>query len=82
MDPATEHERPAKRVKRDDAEGALSPSPNSHADEDNDMEESGVVSDNNAANRSDLYLDTVRITSSGYLRNLKHLSGKSCRSRF
>ena len=78
MDPATEHERPAKRVKRDDAEGSLSPS---HADEDNDMEESGVVSDNNAAHRSDLYLDTVRITSSGYLRDLKHLSGKPCRSR-
>jgi hypothetical protein len=56
MDPATELERPAKRVKRDDAE---SPSPNSRENEDNDMEESGVVSDNNNAHRSDLYLDTV-----------------------
>lgn len=56
MDRRTEHERPAKRAKRDDA---LTPPPNSHRDED-DMEEPDFVSDNNnAAQGSDLYLDTV-----------------------
>lgn len=56
MDRATEHERPAKRVKTD---GTSTPPPTSHENEDNDEEESDLVSDNNAAHRSDLYLDTV-----------------------
>ena len=78
MDRRTEHERPAKRAKREDAS---TPSPSSHRNED-DMEEPDFVSDNNnAAQGSDLYLDTVRITSSMYLRYLKPLSGKSCRPR-
>ena len=73
----TEHERPAKRAKREDA---LTPPPDSHQNEDHDMEEPDFVSDNNnAAQGSDLYLDTVCITSSMYFRNLKHPSGKSCR---
>jgi hypothetical protein len=59
MDLATEHERPAKRVKMDDTGAASTPPPNSHKDEDHDEEEPGFVSDNNAAHGSDLYLDTV-----------------------
>jgi U4/U6.U5 tri-snRNP-associated protein 2 len=63
MDRATEHERPAKRVKRDGTEAASTPPPSSHGNEDLDMEESGFVPDNNAAHGSDLYLDTVnRVT--------------------
>jgi len=81
MDRATEHERPANRVKRDGTEAASTPPPSSHGNEDLDMEESGFVPDNNAAHGSDLYLDTVWITSSVHLRNLKHPSGKSCHSR-
>ena len=60
MDRSTEHERPAKRAKPDDSENASTPPPNSHQNEDHDVEEPDFVSDNNnAAQRSDLYLDTV-----------------------
>ncbi len=60
MDPGTEHERPAKRAKRDEDGGALTSPPNSHGHEDHDVEEPVFVSDNNnAAQGSDLYLDTV-----------------------
>jgi hypothetical protein len=55
MDRGTEHERPAKRAKRD--ENASTPPPDS---EDHDVEEPDFVSDNNnAVQGSDLYLDTV-----------------------
>jgi hypothetical protein len=82
MDPGTEHERPAKRAKRDDTEDTLTPPPNSHENGDHDVEEPDFVSDNNnAAQGSDLYLDTVCIPSSVCLHILKPPSGKSCRSR-
>ena len=60
MGPATEHERPAKRVKRDEVGGSVpTPSTTKHGDEDSE-EEAGFVN-NGAAHGSDLYLDTVRI---------------------
>lgn len=75
MDRGTEHERPAKRAKRDQEESPPIPPPIGHAGEDSDAEEPGIVADNGAAHRSDLYLDTVRDTPSICSRNLKHLSG-------
>jgi len=60
MDRNTENERPAKRVKRTEADGALTPTPTGN--EDDDTEETGIVSDNGGAHGSDLYLDTVCIT--------------------
>ncbi len=57
MDRDTEHERPAKRAKRDQAGGSLIPPPINHANEDSDAEEPGI--DKGAAHGSDLYLDTV-----------------------
>jgi hypothetical protein len=60
MDHGTEHERPAKRAKRDDTGSTSTPPPGSHQNEDHDVEETDFVSDNNnAAQGSDLYLDTV-----------------------
>lgn len=59
MDPDTVHERPAKRVKKDEAGGALNPLPTSHDNEDFEAEEAGFISDSGAAHGSDLYLDTV-----------------------
>jgi hypothetical protein len=59
MDRVTVHERPAKRVKRDEVGDApTSPSPN-HDNEDIDVQEPAFVSDNHAVHGSDLYLDTV-----------------------
>jgi hypothetical protein len=58
MEPSTEHERPAKRVKSNTG-GALTPPSNSRRSEDPDVEEPGIVLDDNVAHRSDLYLDTV-----------------------
>jgi hypothetical protein len=75
MDRGTEHERPAKRAKRDQEEGPLIPPPIGHANEDSDAEEPGIIADNGAAHRSDLYLDTVRDKPSICSRNLKHSSG-------
>ena len=55
----TEHERPAKRVKRDEV-GSTSTSPPADLDIDNsDSEEPEVVARNSVAHGSDLYLDTV-----------------------
>jgi hypothetical protein len=59
MDRDTEHERPAKRAKRDQAGGSLIPPPINHANEDSDAEEPGIVPDKGVAHGSDLYLDTV-----------------------
>lgn len=56
---STVHERPAKRTRRDDTGNSSTPPPNSHQNEDHDVEEPDFVSDNNAAHGSDLYLDTV-----------------------
>lgn len=60
MDRGTEHERPAKRAKRDKEEEP----PIGHSDDDSDAEGpgSGSIADNGAAHGSDLYLDTVRDT--------------------
>jgi hypothetical protein len=63
MDRGTEHERPAKRAKRDEEDGFPIPAPIGHADDDSDAEGPGsVAADNGAAHGSDLYLDTVRDT--------------------
>ncbi len=71
MDPATEHERPAKRVKRDEL-GSTSTSPPADRDnEDSDTEEPEVVARNSVAHGSDLYLDTVWITSSAHSWKLR-----------
>ncbi|KAH9968690.1 hypothetical protein BC827DRAFT_1164837 [Russula dissimulans] len=59
MDHTTEDERPAKRVKRTEADGALTPTSTGNEDYDTEHEETGIVSDNGGAHRSDLYLDTV-----------------------
>lgn len=61
MGPTTEHERPAKRVKRDEL-GSTSTSTSPPADRDDetsDTEEPEVVARNSVAHGSDLYLDTV-----------------------
>ncbi len=63
MDPATENERPVKRVRRDEVGSTSTNPPVSRGDEDSDIE---VVAYNNVAHGSDLYLDTVRITSSAH----------------
>ena len=57
MEPATEHERPAKRVKRDEV-GSTATSPPAN-NEDSDMEEPETVAQSSVAQGSDLYLDTV-----------------------
>ena len=75
MDRSTEHERPAKRAKRDQEEVPPILPPIGHANEDSDAEEPGIVADNGAVHRSDLYLDTVRDTPSICSRDLKHPSG-------
>lgn len=59
MDPATEHERPAKRVKRDEVGGATTSPPADRDSDDSDTEEPEVVAHNSLAHGSDLYLDTV-----------------------
>ena len=59
MDRSPEHERPTKRAKRADAGNVPTPSPNSRQIEEHDVEEPDSVLDNNAAQGSDLYLDTV-----------------------
>jgi hypothetical protein len=60
MDPATVHERPAKRAKRDEAGGGPTLTLSKHGKEDSDEEGPGFV-DNGATHGSDVYLDTVRI---------------------
>ena len=57
MDRGTEHERPAKRAKRD--ENVSTPPPDNRQSEGHDLEEPDFVSDKNAVQGSDLYLDTV-----------------------
>jgi hypothetical protein len=78
MDRGTEHERPAKRAKRDKEEGSP---PIGHADDGSDTEGPGSIADSGAAHGSDLYLDTVRDTPSICSRNLKPSSGQSRCSR-
>lgn len=56
MEPATEHERPAKRIKRDEVGNT---SITDHNNEDSDTEEPEVVAQSSVAHGSDLYLDTV-----------------------
>ena len=59
MEPATEHERPAKRVKRDEVGSTATSPPADHNNEDSDMDEPEVVAQSSVAHGSDLYLDTV-----------------------
>ena len=59
MEPATVHERPAKRIKRDEVGSTPISPPADHDNEDSDTEDLEVVAQGRVAHGSDLYLDTV-----------------------